>query len=88
MYCLANTKYGQFTNTRTNLRKYAQHRLLEDQKGNKLIKIDMETLRGIAYKSKVLFYEVCNTMQTSPQKLLLLRCLNCDEPTPLNGGVF
>ena len=62
-------KIWTFTNTRTNLRKYAQHRLLEDQKGNKLIKIDMETLRGIAYKSKVLFYEVCSTMQTSPQKL-------------------
>ena len=33
-------------------------RLLEDAKGNRLIKLDMEVLRGAAYKTKVLFYEM------------------------------
>lgn len=31
---------------------------MEDAKGNRLIKVDMEVLRGAAYKTKVLFYEM------------------------------
>ena len=33
-------------------------RLLEDAKGNRLIKFDMEMLKDAAYKTKVLFYEM------------------------------
>lgn len=33
-------------------------RLLDDAKGNRLIKLDVDMLKGAAYKTKVLFYEV------------------------------
>jgi hypothetical protein len=33
-------------------------RLLDDAKGNRLIKLDIDMLKGLAYQTKVLFYEV------------------------------
>jgi hypothetical protein len=33
-------------------------RLLDDAKGNRLIKLDIDMLKGLAYRTKVLFYEV------------------------------
>ena len=33
-------------------------RLLDDAKGNRLIKLDIDMLKGMAYKTKVLLYEV------------------------------